>query len=115
MFKWIGLVVLSLMLPVSVAHAQKKGSLTPSDYEEIRGLYAKYAFGFDTGDAALVVYRLGVSWGARSMSWRLALQAPVKRGRVLLKLRDPAAPMARLTVSGVQPWPPEFQSEELAA
>lgn len=54
MFKWIGLVVLSLMLPVSVAHAQKKGSLTPSDYEEIRGLYAKYAFGFDTGDAALV-------------------------------------------------------------
>jgi hypothetical protein len=67
------------------------------------------------GDAALVVYRLGDSWVARSMSWRLALQAPVKRGRVLLKLRDPAAPMARLMVSGVQPWPPEFQSEELAA
>jgi HAMP domain-containing protein len=67
------------------------------------------------GDTALVIYRLGDSWVARSMPWRLALVAPVKRGRVLLKLRDPAAPMARLAVSGVTPWPPEFQSEELAA
>jgi len=53
MFKWIGLVVLSLLLPGS-AFAQKKAALSPADYEEIRGLYAKYAFGFDTGDAALV-------------------------------------------------------------
>ncbi|MBI5942174.1 MAG: hypothetical protein HY859_17335 [Caulobacterales bacterium] len=67
------------------------------------------------GEDALVAYRLGDSWVARSMPWPLALSAPVKRGKVLLKLRDPAAPMARLTVSGVNPWPPENPREALAA
>lgn len=67
------------------------------------------------GEDALVVYRLGDSWVARAMPWRLALMAPVKRGKVLLKLRDPAAPLARLTVSGVNPWPPEDPQEALAA
>lgn len=67
------------------------------------------------GEDALVVYRLGDSWVARAMPWRLALIAPVVRGKVLLKLRDPAAPMARLTVSGVNPWPPEHPEEALAA
>lgn len=67
------------------------------------------------GEDALVVYRLGDSWVARTMPWRLALLAPVKRGKVLLKLRDPAAPLARLTVSGVTPWPPENPQEALAA
>lgn len=68
-----------------------------------------------SGEDALVIYRLGDSWVARTMPWRLALVAPVRRGRVLLKLRDPAAPMARLAVSGVNPWPPETPSEALAA
>lgn len=67
------------------------------------------------GGDALVVYRLGDSWVARSMAWRRALEAPVQRGRVLLRLRDPAAPVARLTVSGVNPWPPEPMTLELAA
>ena len=67
------------------------------------------------GEDALVVYRLGDSWVARTMPWRLALLAPVVRGRVLLKLRDPAAPMARLAVSGISPWPPENAEESLAA
>lgn len=67
------------------------------------------------GRDALVVYRLGDSWVARTMAWAKALDAPVQRGRVLLKLRDPAAPIARLVVSGVNPWPPEARSEELAA
>ncbi len=67
------------------------------------------------GADALVVYRLGDSWVARTMPWRLALVAPVRRGRVLLKLRDPAAPMARLAVSGVTPWPPENAQEAQAA
>ena len=52
MTKWIALVTLSLLWPGS-ALAQKK-TLSPADYEEIRGLYAKYAFGFDTGNAGLV-------------------------------------------------------------
>jgi len=67
------------------------------------------------GAEALVVYRLGDSWVARTLPWALALRAPVKRGRVLLKLRDPAAPMARLVVSGVNPWPPQQSEEALAA
>lgn len=67
------------------------------------------------GAEALVVYRLGDGWVARTMSWRTALGAPVKRGKVLLKLRDPAAPMARLAVSGVNPWPPHQAEEALAA
>lgn len=67
------------------------------------------------GADALVVYRLGDSWVARTLPWRLALLAPVKRGKVLLKLRDPAAPLARLAVSGVNPWPPEQFEEAIAA
>lgn len=67
------------------------------------------------GEDALVAYRLGDSWVARTMSWRLALLAPVRRGKVLLKLRDPAAPIARLAVSGVSPWPPETPEEVMAA
>lgn len=67
------------------------------------------------GEDALVVYRLGDSWVARTMPWASALLAPVRRGKVLLKLRDPAAPLARLAVSGVTPWPPENPQEALAA
>lgn len=67
------------------------------------------------GQQALIIYRLGDSWVARTMPWKAALQAPVRRGRVLLKLRDPAAPMARLVVSGVNPWPPQQSEEALAA
>lgn len=67
------------------------------------------------GEDALVAFRLGDSWVARTMPWRQALVAPVKRGKVLLKLRDPAAPLARLAVSGVNPWPPENPQEALAA
>lgn len=67
------------------------------------------------GHEALVIYRLGDSWVSRTMPWRLALVAPVRRGKVLLKLRDPAAPLARLSVSGVNPWPPEHPPEALAA
>jgi hypothetical protein len=52
MTKWIALVSLSLLWPGSVL--AQKAALSPADYEEIRGLYAKYCYGFDTGDAKLV-------------------------------------------------------------
>lgn len=67
------------------------------------------------GEQALVVYRLGDSWVARTLRWEDALAAPVVRGSVRLKLRDPAAPVAKLAVSGVTPWPPESNDEVLAA
>jgi hypothetical protein len=53
MRKWIGVVVLGL-LAAAPALAQKKASLTPMDYEEIRALYSKYVYGYDTGDAQVV-------------------------------------------------------------
>jgi len=67
------------------------------------------------GDQALVLYRLGDSWVARTLRWEDALKAPVRAGKVCLKLRDPAAPVAKLAVSGVNPWPPETNDEAIAA
>ena len=67
------------------------------------------------GDEALVLYRLGDSWVARSLAWSAALAAPVRGGHVRLPLRDPAAPVAKLAVSGVNPWPPETHDEAIAA
>ena len=67
------------------------------------------------GETALVLYRLGDSWVARTLAWEAALSAPVLRGAVRLKLRDPAAPIARLAVSGVTPWPPEDLQKAIAA
>lgn len=67
------------------------------------------------GDLALVLFRLGDSWVARTLRWDDALKSPVRGGKVRLKLRDPAAPTARLAVSGVNPWPPEQSDEALAA
>jgi len=62
-----------------------------------------------------VLYRLGDSWVGRTLRWEDALAARVVRGAVRLKLRDPAAPIARLAVSGVTPWPPEDLQTAIAA
>jgi len=67
------------------------------------------------GETALVLYRLGDSWVGRTLRWEDALAARVVRGAVRLKLRDPAAPIARLAVSGVTPWPPEDLQTAIAA
>jgi hypothetical protein len=53
MRKWISVLAMSMLVAVG-AQAQKKASLTPSDYEEIRALYSRYVYGYDTGDAHLV-------------------------------------------------------------
>jgi hypothetical protein len=49
----IGVLVFCMLVPAG-AHAQKAASLTAADYEEIRALYSKYVYGYDTGDATLV-------------------------------------------------------------
>jgi len=67
------------------------------------------------GEEALVLYRLGDSWVARSLAWDRAVAAPVRGGKVHLRLGDVAAPTARLAVSGVNPWPPETRQTEKAA
>jgi len=67
------------------------------------------------GARALVLFRLGDSWVARSLAWSDAVKAPVRGGKLRLRLRDPAAPVAALAVSGVNPWPPETGSEAIAA
>lgn len=66
------------------------------------------------GKDALILYRLGDSWVSRHMPWQAAIKAPIRGGRVRLKLADPAAPMARLAVSGINPWPPEGLKEPAA-
>ena len=65
------------------------------------------------GVRALVLFRLGDSWVSRALAWDDAVRAPVRAGKVRLRLRDPAAPVAALAVSGVNPWPP--QDEEAVA
>jgi hypothetical protein len=67
------------------------------------------------GGRALVLFRLGDSWVARSLAWDEAVKAPVRGGKVRLRLRDPAAPVAVLAVSGVNPWPPQDDNEAIAA
>ena len=67
------------------------------------------------GAEALVVYRLGDSWVARSLPYDRALAAPVRNGRVQLPIGDVAAPTARLAVSGVNPWPPQAAASAKAA
>lgn len=59
-----------------------------------------------SGDRALVVYRLGDSWVARSLAWDRALAAPQRGGRLHVRLGDIAAPTAKLAVSATNPWPP---------
>jgi hypothetical protein len=66
------------------------------------------------GVRALVLFRLGDSWVSRTLAWDDAVKAPVRAGKVRLRLRDPAAPVAALAVSGVNPWPPQ-DDEVLAA
>ncbi len=61
-----------------------------------------------SGEQGLVIYRLGDSWVARSLPWDKALAAPIRGGRVHFRFGDIAAPVARLAVSGVNPWPPEI-------
>jgi hypothetical protein len=53
MQKWIGVLAVSILIG-GTADAQKGASLTPVDYEEIRALYSKYVYGYDTGDAQMV-------------------------------------------------------------
>lgn len=67
------------------------------------------------GATALVVYRLGDSWVARSLPYDRALAAPVRKGRVHLPIGDVSAPTARLAVSGVTPWPPQAAANAEAA
>jgi len=63
------------------------------------------------GKDALILYRLGDSWVTRHMPWEKALSAPIRSGCIRLKLSDPSAPLARLAVSGINPWPPEGLKE----
>jgi hypothetical protein len=61
-----------------------------------------------SGDAALVLSRMGDGYVARAIPWARALTAAVKDGRVRITLADPAAPKAVLALAA---WPPT----ELAA
>lgn len=59
-----------------------------------------------SGRTALVVYRAGDAYVARSLPWSDALASPVSGGKVQFRFGEIAAPRARLAVSGINPWPP---------
>jgi len=57
-----------------------------------------------SGEAALVLSRMGDGYVARKIAWSVAAQAPVKDGRLVLSLADFAAPRAVLALKA---WPPK--------
>lgn len=64
-----------------------------------------------SGTRALILSRLGDSWVTRDMAWAAAQAAPIRGGRVRLRLDDPSSPRLSLAVSGVNPWPPQGDLE----
>lgn len=63
-----------------------------------------------SGESALVLFRAGDSYVARSMPWSQALATPVKRGRLRLAFNDVAAPYTRLSIDADHPWPPPSET-----
>ncbi len=57
-----------------------------------------------SGEAALVLCRLGDGSMARQLPWSEALKAPYAQGRLTLRLKDPGAPRA---VIALPAWPPQ--------
>jgi hypothetical protein len=57
-----------------------------------------------SGEAALVLSRMGDGYVARKVAWSIAAQAPVKDGRLALSLADFAAPRVVLALKS---WPPK--------
>ena len=57
-----------------------------------------------SGEAALVLSRMGDGYVARKIAWRAAAQAQVRDGRLSLPLADFAAPKVVLALTA---WPPK--------
>ena len=57
-----------------------------------------------SGEAALVLSRMGNGYVARRIAWATAAAAPLKDGRVRLALADFAAPRIDLAMAA---WPPK--------
>jgi hypothetical protein len=57
-----------------------------------------------SGEAALILSRMGDGYAARKITWRAAAQAPVKDGRLILSLADFGAPKVALALKA---WPPK--------
>lgn len=57
-----------------------------------------------SGEAALILSRMGDGYVARKIAWRAAAEAAVRDGRLILPLADFAAPKALLALTA---WPPK--------
>ena len=57
-----------------------------------------------SGDRALFLFRLGDAWVARDLPWAQAVSAPVREGRLRLRLPGVSPRLARPALAG---WPPE--------
>lgn len=60
-----------------------------------------------SGDAALILARLGDGYVARRIAWDAAMAAQVRDGRLSLPLHEPGAPRAVLAFAA---WPPQEQA-----
>ena len=58
-----------------------------------------------SGDHALYLFRLGDSWVARDLAWTVAVSAPVRGGRLHLRLSGVSPRLARPALAGWAPPP----------
>ncbi len=58
------------------------------------------------GDNALVLYRIGDGFVARSLPWRRLSETPRGSDGALLRLSDVTAPRVRIKLSADDVWPP---------
>lgn len=65
-----------------------------------------------SGEEALIVYRAGDGYVARSMPWTRLVEGKTDKGRVALALADFTAPRARLALAEGAPWPPAFSGDQ---
>ena len=59
-----------------------------------------------SGDEALIVYRIGDGYVARSMPWTRLADSQAGMGGVTLKIGDITAPRARFALAESAVWPP---------
>ena len=62
------------------------------------------------GDEALIVYRIGDGYVARSAPWATLADSIPKNGAIDLRLADVGAPRARLRLPDGGVWPPTFEA-----
>ncbi|MDR3509731.1 MAG: hypothetical protein P4L64_17730 [Caulobacteraceae bacterium] len=59
-----------------------------------------------SGNEALILFRAGDGYVARSLGWTEAAHTAARDGRLQFRLEDVGAPVASFLAEGAAPWPP---------